>query len=228
MYSNKLKTFVNEIKEHNRNPLDTSVFEMLKETNSNPQNCIDAGQLFYRTRIITEKDSIGKSSDFKGFDAAGSFVPPRNKSKDFRANYRNIPYLYLASTKELAIHESKCGIHDRLSMATIRVNESLMLFDLRQVKSEIDKDRKPKDNLLIDLAHLFAKPVLTDDDLIDYIPTQFIAELIKNLDYDGIIYPSSFGKSKETDYCIVVFNFDKCEAICSEVIDISSHIHFKF
>ena len=66
MYSNKLKTFVNEIKEHNRNPLDTSVFEMLKETNSNPQNCIDAGQLFYRTRIITEKDSIGKSSDLRG------------------------------------------------------------------------------------------------------------------------------------------------------------------
>ena len=47
----------------------------------------------------------------------------------------------------------------------------------------------------------------------DYIPSQIIAEYLKNLGYDGIRYNSSlhFGGVNLT-----IFNYEKCEAISSQ------------
>ena len=48
-----------------------------------------------------------------------------------------------------------------------------------------------KINFFADLSALYSKPIANDDDVLDYIPTQFIAEYVKNLGYDGIAFRSS-------------------------------------
>ncbi len=217
MISKKLGEFVKEIKEKNRNPVDTSVLEELNSTETNPFVNVPPGQVFYRCRVVKDnRNTIGVDPGFVGYNAVESFVPPKNKTKDMRANYRFIPYLYVASTKDLAVVETRPRIVDTVSIATITVQEDMLLFDLRQVKDKSEK-RNVKDNLLIDLSVLYSKPVETTDNTDDYLPTQFIAEYIKKLGYDGIIYPSSHGAKKETDYNLVVFNYDKCYASGSEL-----------
>ena len=134
-----------------------------------------------------------------------------------RANYRFIPYLYVASTKELAILEVRPQLVDLVSVATIEVDEQLNLFDLCHIKDADDRNRTPKDNFMIDLAELYSKPVETTDDQVDYVPTQFIAEYIKNLNYDGIIYPSSHNSDKDRNYSVVIFNYNKCHVSGSEL-----------
>ena len=78
---------------------------------------------------------------------------------------------------------------------------------------------------------LFSKPVKSGDDTLDYIPTQYISEYVKNLNYDGIVYRSSLtpelddsdhDSDAEIDgYNIVVFNYGKCEPIGSNVVTVT-------
>lgn len=220
MHSQKLREFSEEIKFKNRNPRNVELLKRLDDVTLNPTEIVQPGTLFYRCRIVKDNlENINSEHGFSGYNAAGSFVAPVFATKDMRANYRFIPYLYVASTKKLAIFETRPEKEDKVSVATIVVDEELTLFDLRQTKDLSDKKRTVKDNFLIDLAELYSKPVNSTDDQADYIPTQFIAEYIKQLDYDGIIYPSSHGGDKNNEYSIVVFSYNKCHASGSELID---------
>lgn len=79
-----------------------------------------------------------------------------------------------------------------------------------------------KINLFNDLSKLYSKPVMYEDDIIDYIPTQYIAEYVKNLGYDGLAYISSLDTQALRNNFIenmnyVIFNYNKCEAIKSNI-----------
>jgi hypothetical protein len=87
MKSAKLREFIKEIQYHNRNPKDNSVLNMLDDLSTNPEQVLNGGAELYRSRLIADDDKVGKQSDFFGFDADGSFIPPVSKTKDMRANY---------------------------------------------------------------------------------------------------------------------------------------------
>ena len=216
--SQKLSEFINEIKYNNRNPQNSSVLEYLSDISTNPSFTLKKGSLLYRSRIVRgDYDSINTETGFAGYNKSGSFVPPKNKSVALRANYRFIPYLYVSSNEKTSILEVRPNIIDIVSISTIKVNNDLFLFDLRNVKSKTDNNRNAKDNLLIELSRLFSIPVNSTDDEIDYIPTQFISEYIKNKNYDGLIYPSTQIENSSVNYNVVVFSYDKCEPITSRL-----------
>ena len=220
MHSRKLKEFSDEIKYKNRNPRNIELLKQIDNIEDNPTFIIQPETILYRSRKVeTDLNTIDSEPGFHGYNSLGSFVAPPLKTKDMRANYRFIPYLYVASSKRLSVKEIRPEEGDSISVASIIVDEDLTVFDLRQIKN-ISANRNVKDSFLIDLAELYSKPVDTSEDQIEYIPTQFIAEYIKQLDYDGIIYPSSLGDDKNIDYNIVVFNYDKCHAISSEIVGI--------
>ena len=83
-----------------------------------------------------------------------------------------------------------------------------------------------KVNLFQDLSILYSTPVTNDDDILDYIPTQYIAEYAKAKHYDGIAFSSSvvpeINKKHPERYNVVVFNFDKCEVVRSNLISVGS------
>ena len=217
MHSRKLKEFIEEIKYRNRNPKNNELLSLLDDVGKNPTTFFNEGTVFYRCRLVkNDLEKIDVETGFEGYDAKGSFVAPVLATYDMRANYRFIPYLYVASTEELAVKEIRPGILSLVSISRIIVDEELKLFDLRKTKSLKD-NRDVRDNFLIDLAELYSKPVETYEEQVDYVPTQYIAEYIKNLDYDGVIYPSSHAKDKEIDYNIVIFNYSKCHALDSKL-----------
>ena len=210
--------FVKEIKFNNRNPQNISLLKTLDNLSANPTTIVEKGEKFFRCRVVNnDLDKVDVDKNFKGYNEKGSFVTPREKASDMRANYRFIPYLYVASSEKIAMLETRPKDVSLVSVANIVVCEELTLFDLRKTKELSDHSRNVKDNFLIDLAELYSKPVDTNDDQIDYVPTQYIAEYIKNLDYDGIIYPSTKGKDKYKDYNIVIFNYEKCRAKSSKL-----------
>lgn len=105
------------------------------------------------------------------------------------------------------------------SVARIRVNERLRLLDFSL--QNYPKGMKPvKINLFYALSQLYSKPVTEDDDTLDYIPTQYIAEFVKRIGYDGIVFKSSL-YNDENSVNVVIFNFDKCEAVGSVVYDVT-------
>lgn len=115
-----------------------------------------------------------------------------------------------------------------VSIATIEVKEKLTLLDFTNGKKP-SKMTDAKVNLFSDLSSMFSKPVTDDDDITDYIPTQFIAEYAKRLNYDGIVFRSSLvpdiNEHQLERFNIVVFNYQKCEAVKSNVIEITNQYY---
>jgi len=228
--SNKLKEFIKEIQRNNRNPKDNSVLSLLDIKETNPSIVLGKGYLMYRCRIISDSKKISKDKGFYGYNSEESFVTPWKKSTDMRANYRYIPYLYCASARYTSVIESRPRLSAEVSVATIQVLEDLTLLDLTNQHKPKGID-SVKTNLFAALSELFSKPISSSDDVLDYIPTQYIAEYVKNLGYDGISYKSSLHinalrnsdkynpetDNKKAGVNYVIFNYGKCKAIASNV-----------
>jgi len=70
----------------------------------------------------------------------------------------------------------------------------------------------------------FSMPILHDDDILTCIPTQYIAEYIEDLGYDGIKYCSIFN-SKDLQYAnFVIFNYSRCKPMKSNVYVIGEQV----
>ena len=219
-----LKEFIDEIQHRNRNPQNNEVLKLLDDFSTNPEKSLTVGTLLYRGRIIKNEDDIGKTSCFWGYNEKDSFVPPPEATRDMRANYRYIPYLYCASSSYVASVEVRPRLGAGVSVATIEIFQELKLLDftLKEIPNQLTPEKL---TLFEDLSYLFSKPITHDDDVFDYIPTQYVAEYVKNLGYDGIAFKSSLLPklnelaSKEL-YNIVVFNYEKCKAIKSNIIKV--------
>jgi len=191
MKSNKLRKFIWEIKYVNRNPKNNSILELLDEgLNTNPEFILEEGTELFRSRIISNRKDTNKEKGFYGYGLKDSFIPPQEKATDMRANYRYIPYLYCSNHKYISIIEVRPRFGAEVSVATIKVQDKLTLLDFTMQK-HVKRISATKKNLLEDLSELFSRPIVTSDDVLDYIPTQYIAEFAKNLGYDGISFKSS-------------------------------------
>jgi len=228
--SKYLKEFIDEIQYRNRNPQDIKVLDLLKDLSTNPERRIPAGTLLYRCRIIHDISKMGKEAGFFGYGKSDSFVPPASATRDLRANYRYIPYLYCANHPYTALVEVRPRLGANVSVATITTTAELTLLDftLRDIPKRMSD---AKLNLFADLSMLYSKPVTSDDDILDYIPTQFVAEYAKRLGYDGIAFRSSLTPELEDQdvrvhqeldrFNIVVFNYHKCEPTASNIVNVT-------
>ena len=123
----------------------------------------------------------------------------------------------------IALAEVRPHIGAKVSIATIAVKEPLNLLDFT-MQPPFPKMPEVKQGILEDLSELFSRPVAKNDEILDYIPTQFIAEYVKRLGYDGITFSSSvtpeFRKNEPDRHNVVVFNYEKCEAIKSNMFEV--------
>lgn len=228
--SKYLKEFIDEIQYRNRNPQDIKVLDLLKDLSTNPERRIPVGARLFRCRIIQDISKAGKEHGFFGYGKSDSFVPPASVTRDLRANYRYIPYLYCANHPYTALVEVRPRLGANVSVATIATKEELTLLDFT-LKDIPKRMTDAKSNLFADLSMLYSKPVASDDDILDYIPTQFVAEYAKRLGYDGIAFRSSLTPELEDQdihehtnldrYNIVVFNYHKCEPIGSNIVNVT-------
>lgn len=223
--SKYLQEFIKEIQFKNRNPQSIKALELLNDISTNPEMTLHSGENMYRCRIISSNDKINQKPYFYGYDDKGSFVPPKEVTRDLRANYKYIPYLYCSNDPYTALVEVRPRFGASVSVATIITKEKIRLLDftMQKIPSKMTEGKK---SLFSDLSVLYSTPVTNDDDLLDYIPTQFIAEYAKNLGYDGIAFSSSLTPEIDASakrFNIVVFNYDKCEPIKSNVFTVTGN-----
>lgn len=223
--SKYLQEFIKEIQFKNRNPQNIKALELLNDISTNPEIILDSGYDMYRCRIIAPKDKINQKKNFYGYDDKGSFVPPKEIARDLRANYRYIPYLYCSNDPYTSVVEVRPRLGASVSVATIIAKEKIRLLDftMQSIPSKMTGGKK---SLFSDLSLLYSTPVTNEDDLLDYIPTQFIAEYAKNLGYDGIAFSSSLTPEIDVSanrFNIVVFNYAKCEPKKSNVFTITGN-----
>jgi hypothetical protein len=135
-----------------------------------------------------------------------------------RANPAGIAYLYLASSKLTAISEVRPWIGVGVSVAQFEVTRDLKAMDLTKGHGEFGfakltfaqlMDGKPVDAdvkrraVWTDIDSAFSRPVSRGEEIIDYVPTQVLAEAFREAGYEAIVYRSSFD---DPGYNIALFD----------------------
>lgn len=217
-----LDEFIEITKKSGQCPHNHAVLKMLSDKQSNPTRQVMIGTEIYRSRKIKKTDKIGQTTNFWGFDIAGSGVNPNiDDIQPMRANRARQQVLYCADVNYLALIEVRPQLGESISLATLKSVDFLEMLDLSLYHIPEDMPNE-KIELFRQLSLLFSKPVDPSEHPEDYYPTQVIAEFVKELGYDGLAYSSSLSPrlNKENYSCsnFAIFNFDKCVPIRSNVI----------
>ncbi|MDO9580736.1 MAG: RES family NAD+ phosphorylase, partial [Bacteroidales bacterium] len=130
--------------------------------------------------------------------------PPLEKSMDGRANPKGISYFYAASDEKTVIAETRPYKTETVCVAKYRVSPKISLIDLRAPKITISPFGLDDDSLsflykehmpfLVHLGDVLSKPVLPHRKELEYLPTQYLCEMIKNYNFNGIVFKSSLEK----------------------------------
>ena len=142
-------------------------------------------------------------------------APPQDKTTDGgRMNPPGIPFLYLADDERTAVAEIRPAKNDLISVALFTISRDLRIADLTKIKpletpfghddlvNEVEIRR-----LLEEIGRQLAQPVNPQAGPVEYVPTQFFAEVVRDADFDGIAYPSALGPATN----LVLFDPDIAE-----------------
>jgi len=154
--------------------------------------------------------------------------PPVGLSKSGRANPVGIPYLYISTERETVLYESRATHSDFISIAEFRlIDESMKVLRLRKIddlspfmaEEGLEKYLKYR-KYLKRLEQELSKPLRRhDDEMLDYLPTQYLCEYVKSLGYDAIEYGSSL---HEGGINLAVFDDSKLEIKKVNVYEVTS------
>jgi len=175
-----------------------------------------AGVEFYRARIT--HNSRGYSSDEMS-------APPKDKRSAGRINPEGIGILYLSSDDNTVLNEIRANTFDYVSIGTFKLVKDIKVVNLSGIsgtspflyQGELEKYAANR-KVFQEIARDTAKPLRRSDSLIEYLPTQFIAEFIKSQGYDGVEYASTL---REGGYNIAVFDETLFECVCVNTVEVT-------
>jgi hypothetical protein len=181
-----------------------------------------AGTTLYRARA----NPSGTSTPFPAEEMG---APPEDKAVNGRVNPVGIQVLYAAMERKTAVSEIRPGVGMHVSLAALKTKKDLRLIDLASLPvipnpfgyAEDDLAELIRENgFLRCLNRSLSRPVQGGERDIEYIPTQYVAEVIRNEAFDGIIFGSSLAESGKN---VVLFNPDVIAiAPAVEIVSVNS------
>jgi len=201
------ETFRNELKHNNRFfPNNAPSIKTIEPFGKYLGKKIRKGtEYFYRARINSSREPIEISKMSK---------PPRKGTTNGRANPIGIPYLYVASSADTAIAEIRGHKGETITVAEFEMLNDLELADLRDPKTTITPFGLEDDELELIYKNLpflellgeeLTKPIIPSEANLEYLPSQFLSEIIKHIGFHGIMYKSSVSKGNN----FVIFDDDR-------------------
>lgn len=186
--------------------------EMIKLHRFFPENQPDREYLpvLFRNLKETVRGNIYRARIQRGeaqYKKAEMGMPAPELTRGGRANPTGIPYFYAASTADTAIAETRPHPGNKVSICKFKITRELDLLNLINPRErispfEVAYNQGDEDYLLqlrydVEfLCHLGAelsKPITPDVAELEYLPTQYLCELIKKSQFDGVKFKSSVG-----------------------------------
>jgi len=223
------RDFERAVKKETRYLFDCDIknfLDTLLETAKSKIEKIKAGAIFWRSQLGHDWDP---HDDGPGPYPAQRMKPVKNSATDGRANPKGISYLYLSTDKNTAMAEVRPWIGSYISLAEFKLLKDVIIINCSTHRkwpvfySEEPSPTKRKMAIWQDIDEAFSRPVTTNEDSTDYVPTQIIAELFKNNGFDGIAYRSSLGKGHN----IALFNLEAAD-LCNCTLFLVKEISFNF
>lgn len=211
-------------------PEEEAFLATVRATNRGRDVELPEGMILFRAQRgiewDTRKDDDGNDLGEEPVGYGAVRMKPRlNQAIEGRANPAGIPVLYLGTTEQTVISEVRPWVGASISVAQFKLLRALRAIDLsrghgKSSLSEIglghlidgtpvSAEAKEK-AVWIDIDNAFSRPVTNSDDTADYVPTQILAELFRDSEYEAVIYKSQFG---EKGFNVVLFSPDDADAI---------------
>lgn len=173
-----------------------------------------------RYRIVDrfEKEySKWQKKKFKGYNAKDSGKPPKDKAIEGRVNPPLISYLYLAEDPITSIYEVHPAIGQYVSVAEFVTKRDLKIYDFAFFfPADYENEKKLDIALFNHISQMFSLPYQQKP--LQYLPTQCLAEIIKNSGFDGLRFKSSLHQDGNN---IVLFDDEFCKPISSDYIQVN-------
>lgn len=166
---------------------------------------LKSNDVFFRARLHVKADE-------RTFEKDEMLSPPKEKTLAGRANPLGIPYLYLSDNADTILYEVRASYLDEVSVASFKlkdtVEDPIIISDFTETPTLYDPGRvnlKIKSTLLKKIiSRELSKPMRRYDSDLDYVPTQFICEFIKEFtNVQGIKFKSSLHEEGSN---LVLFN----------------------
>lgn len=149
-----------------------------------------AGETYYRARIVKGPTGSYKLPDgpFEAYSVDEFAAPPRECAREGRMNPKGVSYLYLADNRLCALSEIRPAISSIVSIAEGSIHRDVSIASF--VSPDWEGISLFEKCMVKIIGNLFSQP-LNSQDSNEYIPSQVVAEYIKNNGFDGIEYRSS-------------------------------------
>lgn len=166
----------------------------------------------YRSRVFQAEDGLEEALARPDV-LIGS--PPSKLARAGRMNAQGISVFYGATKADVAIAEVRPPVGSRVIVARFDITRRLRLLDLTAANDVYEEgsifdrsfmERLHRAEFLRSLRWRMARPVMPDDEGIDYLPTQAVADFLATANdprLDGIIFPSV---QVEEGYNVVLFH----------------------
>lgn len=152
---------------------------------------------------LTPSQLLWRARRGRGHRGPAICAPPPHFAVASRGSVQGQPVLYLASDMDTALYEVRPSVGDWVTLARFRVAEPVSLCDLTPnfdaaapfVETDAEYEMlKPifrRNDVRRVLGGKLAEPVRRDDEPKDYLFTQFLAQMIGRMGFDGIRFASS-------------------------------------
>lgn len=201
MHSPELAHLADQLRSANYYSLEEEWHNRLAPYAGRISQTMPTGLEFYRARIGVRDEATRLTESFEDPEIEVVFpyvdgsigAPPQTAVTGGRLNRAHIAFLYLADTLETAVAEVRPHPGHVVSLGRFRSERALNIANLAGVRllpfasTERDLDAFV---LFRNIEHAFAMPVLPDDNA-GYQLTQFIADMLRRLGFDGVTFRSS-------------------------------------
>ena len=205
---------------HHAEELLTNIFSKLQHVSAASHRPLvtDIGPGFpsaalYRARVFQSKAPLRAALCRPD---RGLGPPPGHKAPAGRMNAHGISVFYGATESEVAIAEIRPPVGTRVAVARFEITRPLRILNLGNLASasaagsifdEAFADLCQQAAFLRSLSKMLCAPVVPNDEDLEYLPTQAIADFLateRDPPLDGIAYPST--QIDGTGYNVVLFH----------------------
>jgi hypothetical protein len=167
-----------------------------------PVYMLPAGEKIYRARLLDDgltEEQVRKSP------ARQLGAPPRERASAGRMNVELIPAFYAAFSEETAVAEIRPGIGEQVAIGEFVLQRDLKMFDFTAfARAGHEKWREAYAHTRFEFINQMegeiSKPILPFDRQREYIPTQIVAEYLREyFGCEAVVYRSSMIKDRDKE-----------------------------
>jgi hypothetical protein len=191
-----------ELKTKNYFYFEKDIKEILEKYLNVAEKVLQKDELFYRARkgFKDRKRNISR-----GFEAEYNYTPyedmnapPPNLASNGRVNRTGVSFLYCATNEYTAISEVRPQPEDRVSLCTFSLNKEVKVFDMSDswLINFFESDKKLDEYRPLNTLGSLLNKTIAPSERIHYNITQLIADCIRQMKFDGILFNSTIGQGK--------------------------------